>query len=49
MASYPLDYQASALDYPGFVLFNPEYYTIPLRSLIAYENKNLTDKTPDDL
>lgn len=41
IASYPLDYQASAQDYPGFVLFNPEYYTIPLRSLIAYKNKNL--------
>ena len=41
LASYPLDYQAAAHDYPGFVLFNPEYYGIPLRSLIARKNKNL--------
>ena len=41
LASYPLDYQAAAPDYPGFVLFNPEYYSIPLRTLIARRNKNL--------
>jgi len=41
VASYPLDYQAAAHDYPGFVLFNPAYYSIPLRSLIARENNNL--------
>ena len=41
IASYPLDYQASAEDYPGFVLFNPEYYSIPLRTLIAKKNSNL--------
>ncbi|CCU79228.1 hypothetical protein HSACCH_01162 [Halanaerobium saccharolyticum subsp. saccharolyticum DSM 6643] len=41
IASYPLDYQASAEDYPGFVLFNPEYYSIPLRTLIAKKNNNL--------
>lgn len=41
LASYPLDYQAAAQDYPGFVLFNPEYYSIPLRTLIARKNKNL--------
>jgi hypothetical protein len=41
LASYPLDYQAADHDYPGFVLFNPEYYAIPLRSLIARKNKNL--------
>ena len=41
VASYPLDYQAAAQDYPGFVLFNPGYYSIPLRSLIARKNKNL--------
>jgi hypothetical protein len=41
IASYPLDYQAAAQDYPGFVLFNPEYYSIPLRSLIARKNNNL--------
>ncbi|MFW6381536.1 MAG: FAD-dependent oxidoreductase [Bacillota bacterium] len=33
-ASYPLDYQASGRNYPGYVLFNPEMYSIPLRSLI---------------
>ena len=41
LASYPLDYQAADHDYPGFVLFNPEYYAIPLRSLIARKNTNL--------
>lgn len=41
LASYPLDYQAAAQDYPGFVLFNPEYYSIPLRTLIARKNNNL--------
>ena len=41
LASYPLDYQAAAHDYPGFVLFNPEYYSIPLRTLIAARNNNL--------
>lgn len=41
LASYPLDYQAASAKYPGFVLFNPEYYSIPLRSLIAKKNKNL--------
>lgn len=41
LASYPLDYQAAAQDYPGFVLFNPEYYSIPLRTLIAEKNNNL--------
>lgn len=41
MASYPLDYQAAAHNYPGFVLFNPEYYSIPLRALIARKNNNL--------
>lgn len=41
LASYPLDYQAAAHDYPGFVLFNPEYYSIPLRTLIAAKNNNL--------
>ncbi|PXV69341.1 FAD-dependent oxidoreductase [Halanaerobium congolense] len=41
LASYPLDYQASAQDYPGFVLFNPDYYAIPLRTLIARKNDNL--------
>jgi len=41
LASYPLDYQAAAQDYPGFVLFNPEYYGIPLRTLIARKNDNL--------
>ncbi|MFN2339873.1 MAG: FAD-dependent oxidoreductase [Halanaerobium sp.] len=41
LASYPLDYQAAAHDYPGFVLFNPEYYAIPLRTLIARKNNNL--------
>jgi uncharacterized Fe-S cluster-containing protein len=40
LASYPLDYQAAAQDYPGFVLFNPEYYSIPLRTLIARGNNN---------
>jgi hypothetical protein len=41
IGSYPLDYQAAAHDYPGFVLFNPEYYSIPLRTLIARKNNNL--------
>ncbi|MEC9490770.1 MAG: FAD-dependent oxidoreductase, partial [Halanaerobiales bacterium] len=41
IASYPLDYQAADHDYPGFVLFNPEYYSIPLRTLIARINNNL--------
>lgn len=41
LASYPLDYQAADHDYPGFVLFNPEYYGIPLRTLIARKNENL--------
>ncbi|SIQ08362.1 FAD-dependent oxidoreductase [Halanaerobium kushneri] len=41
LASYPLDYQAADHDYPGFVIFNPEYYSIPLRSLIARKNNNL--------
>ena len=41
IASYPLDYQAADHDYPGFVLFNPEYYSIPLRTLIARKNDNL--------
>ena len=41
LASYPLDYQAAAQDYPGFVLFNPEYYSIPLRTMIARNNNNL--------
>lgn len=41
LASYPLDYQAADADYPGFVLFNPEYYSIPLRTLIAKKNRNL--------
>ncbi|TDO71623.1 FAD dependent oxidoreductase [Halanaerobium saccharolyticum] len=41
IASYPLDYQAADHDYPGFVLFNPEYYAIPLRTLIARKNNNL--------
>lgn len=41
IASYPLDYQAAAKNYPGFVLFNPDYYSIPLRTLIAKNNNNL--------
>lgn len=40
LASYPLDYQASGPDYNGFVLFNPEIYGIPFRTLIP---KNLTN------
>lgn len=41
IASYPLDYQAAGIKYPGFVLFNPGYYTIPLRTLIARHHDNL--------
>ncbi len=41
LASYPLDYQASSPDYNGFVLFNPELYGIPFRSLIPEGFKNL--------
>lgn len=41
LASYPLDYQASTPEYDGFVLFNPEVYGIPLRSLIPKRINNL--------
>ncbi len=41
IGSYPLDYQASEINYPGFVLFNPDYYAIPLRSLMAKSFNNL--------
>jgi len=41
IASYPLDYQASGKQYPGFVLFNPEYYAVPLRSLLSVSINNL--------
>jgi len=41
LASYPLDYQASHPNYEGFVLFNPEIYSIPFRSLIPCGLKNL--------
>lgn len=41
IASYPLDYQASGKQYPGFVLFNPEYYAVPLRSLLSININNL--------
>jgi hypothetical protein len=40
-ASYPLDYQASTPEYDGFVLFNPNVYSIPLRSIIPLNNNNL--------
>ncbi len=41
LASYPLDYQASNPEYEGFVLFNPDIYGIPFRSLIPCGFKNL--------
>ncbi|MGM0601741.1 MAG: FAD-dependent oxidoreductase [Bacillota bacterium] len=41
LASYPLDYQASGTQYPGFVLFNPGYYAVPLRSLLSINIDNL--------
>lgn len=39
--SYPLDYQASDPRYDGFVLFNPDIYGIPLRSLIPLNLDNM--------
>ncbi|MFP4662335.1 MAG: FAD-dependent oxidoreductase [Halanaerobiales bacterium] len=41
LASYPLDYQASNPRYNGFVLFNPDIYGIPLRSLLPVAIDNL--------
>ncbi|MFP4016759.1 MAG: FAD-dependent oxidoreductase [Halanaerobiales bacterium] len=41
LASYPLDYQASNPHYNGFVLFNPDIYGIPLRSLLPVGIDNL--------
>lgn len=41
LASYPLDYQASSPDYNGFVLFNPDIYGIPLRSLLPKDLDNI--------
>ncbi len=41
LASYPLDYQAATAEYNGFVLFNPDVYGIPLRSLIPLTVSNM--------
>ena len=41
LGAYPLDYQASVPEYNGFVLFNPNMYGIPLRSLIPDDFTNL--------
>jgi len=41
LASYPLDYQASEMDYQGFVLFNPVVYGIPFDSLLPVNISNL--------
>lgn len=41
LASYPLDYQASELDYQGFVQFNPVVYGIPFDSLLPDNIENL--------
>ncbi|HMA58933.1 MAG TPA: FAD-dependent oxidoreductase [Halanaerobiales bacterium] len=41
LASYPLDYQASEMDYQGFVLFNPVVYGIPFDSLLPDNIRNL--------
>jgi hypothetical protein len=41
LASYPLDYQASHPEYNGFVLFNPDIYGIPLRSLLPRSIDNI--------
>lgn len=41
LASYPLDYQASNPQYNGFVLFNPDVYGIPIRSLLPLGIDNL--------
>src|SRR6056297_1268337 len=41
LASYPLDYQASEMDYQGFVLFNPKVYGIPFDSLLSVNIHNL--------
>jgi len=41
LASYPLDYQASNPQYNGFVLFNPDIYGIPIRSLLPIGIDNL--------
>ena len=41
LGSYPLDYQASEIDYEGFVLFNPEVYGIPFDSLLPKDIDNL--------
>jgi hypothetical protein len=41
LASYPLDYQASEMDYQGFVLFNPVLYGIPFDSLLSVNISNL--------
>ena len=41
LASYPLDYQASEMDYQGFVLFNPAVYGIPFDSLLPVNISNL--------
>ncbi len=41
LASYPLDYQASHPAYNGFVLFNPDIYGIPLRTLLPLGIDNM--------
>ncbi len=41
LVSYPLDYQASNPQYNGFVLFNPDVYGIPIRSLLPLGIDNL--------
>ena len=41
LGGYPLDYQASVPEYNGFVLFNPDVYGIPFRSLIPKGYSNL--------
>ena len=41
LGTYPLDYQASEIDYEGFVQFNPKVYGIPYLSILPKSIENL--------